>query len=555
MSGWCGMSGDNKATAAKALNGHPDVSLPGVLVVADAEQASTLQGLCGARIECLTASDWPSARVLLASQWIGLVVVAIDAHGNDVEDRIAWLRELGHDWPEVLSVVRIVGVDASDMARLEERLTDCPRLFHVLRRECCAGELERVLGHALRLYHLERECERLKTERKLFEPTVLGRLEAHRSGLRDAGGFETILRGPDSPLNRVCDMAARIAGFDVPVLVMGETGTGKELMARAIHASSLRSDKPFHAVNCGAVADELLESELFGHCKGAFTGAHVSRIGMLEQAHGGTILLDEIGDISPAFQIRLLRFLQEGEVRPAGTNGVRRVDARIIAATNRDLAAEVAAGRFREDLYHRLVVAPVTVPPLRERRGDIALLAETLLARVASAHGLRIAGFSHEAMAYLRTYSWPGNVRELENQITRMAILSTGTWLGGELLEPHVRGAGGVNGVSNDAYADHPHDEVPSLACSGVADRVPASWPEALTPTPTLPSTPPTAEPDGRVGGDTGDGTLREKVERMEVRCLVQALERHCGNKTRAAGELGISRIGLRAKLQRYGIG
>ena len=497
-------------------------SLPSVLVIgAASERADALEDVTQGHLECLRATHWEEARALLVSEWIGLVVVELAdqtdqtgdaARGRGLSPDGGWARELAHRWPEVQCLVIADHRSTS--------VGDWPEAFHLVCRLSPIEVLGRTIGGALRQYQLERECRRLRAERALYQPTVQARLAAHRLRMREAGRFETIIRAPGSPLEPLCDMAARIAGFDVPVLVMGESGTGKELMARAIHASSLRSEMPFYALDCGAVTDELLESELFGHCKGAFTGASSSRVGLLERAHEGTLLLDEIGDTSSAFQLRLLRFLQEGEVRPVGTNEVRQLDVRVIAATNRDLMAEVAAGRFREDLYHRLTVAPVELPPLRERACDIAALAEVLLARIASRHGVRVGGFTEEAMACLCAYSWPGNVRELENQITRMVMLATGEKLGVELLSPHLR---------TDEWRQQPVERRQDLQ-------------------------PPPKETTTAAQNEDA-GTLREQVERLEARCLAQALERHGGNKSRTASELGLSRIGLRAKLQRYGIG
>ncbi|MPT21836.1 MAG: sigma-54-dependent Fis family transcriptional regulator, partial [Starkeya sp.] len=254
--------------------------------------------------------------------------------------------------------------------------------------------------------------------------------------------------------------------------------------------------------------DELLESELFGHKKGSFTGAYATRIGLLDQADGGTILLDEIGDVSPAFQVKLLRFLQEGEIRPVGSNETRRVDVRILAATHRDLAGEVKAGRFREDLYYRLAAMVLTLPPLRERRGDLRVLAPRILDSLSSAHGKRTQGFTEEALACIEAYDWPGNVRELQNELTRMLVLAGGGPLGADLLSPHVlRGAAASS--ANATAAD-------------LAVR------------------------------DTGP--LKDRIERMEALILMETLLRCRWNKSRAAEELGLSRVGLRAKLDRYGI-
>jgi two-component system, NtrC family, response regulator HupR/HoxA len=340
-------------------------------------------------------------------------------------------------------------------------------------------------------------------------------MERRRASLRRRFRLDGIRRSPESPLNSVCDQVARIAPYDVPVLITGESGTGKELFARALHYNSTRADKPFVAENCAALADDILESELFGHERGAFTGAVNARIGLFEQADGGTIFLDEIGEVSPAFQVKLLRVLQEGEVRPVGSNRRRRVDVRVLAATNRDLARERRGGRFREDLYYRLAGLCLHLPPLRDRRVDIPLIATGLLEELAEALGKPCRGLTDEAMGCLQAYDWPGNVRELRNELQRMLIMAPGEWLGAEVLDPRVlRG-----GTCTEARSDH---DDPSDA--GAAEVLPVP------------------------------GGLKEQVEALEERLVREALERHGWNKSHAAMALGLSRVGLRNKLERYGL-
>jgi DNA-binding NtrC family response regulator len=210
-----------------------------------------------------------------------------------------------------------------------------------------------------------------------------------------------------------------------PVLIQGESGTGKELVARAIHTHSVRSARPFVALNCGAVTETLLESELFGHVRGAFTGAIADRKGVFEQAHGGTVFLDEIGDMPPAMQVKLLRVLQDGEVRPVGGNRAIHTDARVVAATNVDLDRAVADQRFRQDLYYRLSVIVIQIPPLRDRREDIPLLIEQFVRNAAARTGRHVV-IAPEAVVALTSYRWPGNVRELENTIERLVVFSRG---------------------------------------------------------------------------------------------------------------------------------
>ena len=213
------------------------------------------------------------------------------------------------------------------------------------------------------------------------------------------------------------------------MLITGPSGAGKELFARALHYNSLRSDRPFVVENCGAMPDELLASELFGHKKGSFTGAITDHVGLFEQADGGTIFLDEIGEISPAFQVKLLRVLQEREIRRLGEQQRRKVNVRVVASTNRDLEEEVRAGRFRQDLYFRLAEVTLELPALSSRTIDIPVLANSFLQTAMHQFDKPVKGFSEEAIACMKRYSWPGNVRELQNEVRRMLVMCEGEWL------------------------------------------------------------------------------------------------------------------------------
>jgi transcriptional regulator with GAF, ATPase, and Fis domain len=240
-----------------------------------------------------------------------------------------------------------------------------------------------------------------------------------------ARGFEGIV-GESSALQAVLKKVAQVAPVETTVLLTGETGTGKELIARAIHAASPRSSRPMVKVNCGAIPSGLVESELFGHERGAFTGALQRRIGRFEQANGGTLFLDEVGELPADVQVKLLRILQEQEFERVGGTTTQRVDVRIIAATNRNLAAEVAAGRFRADLYYRLNVFPVRIPSLRERPGDVRLLVQHFLAQFQRKLAKPLKSVSAESMARLESYAWPGNIRELQNVLERACVLAEG---------------------------------------------------------------------------------------------------------------------------------
>jgi len=238
-------------------------------------------------------------------------------------------------------------------------------------------------------------------------------------------GFGEII-GQSGPMRAVFRLVEGVASASSTVLILGESGTGKELIARAIHRSSARASKPFVAVNCSSIPDTLIESELFGHVKGAFTNANTSRAGLFEVADKGTLFLDEVGDLSLAAQVKLLRALQEGEIKRVGANETRVVDVRVVAATNVDLAEKIAGGRFREDLYYRLNVIAIELPTLRERRDDIPILAQHFLRKFARKSGKDVKRFAPDTLATLTAYSWPGNVRQLENAIERAVVLARG---------------------------------------------------------------------------------------------------------------------------------
>jgi DNA-binding NtrC family response regulator len=291
----------------------------------------------------------------------------------------------------------------------------------------------------------------------------------------------------------------RIAKAEATVLVSGESGTGKELVAQAIHELSGRSEGPFVAVNCGAIPRELIESELFGHEKGAFTGATDRRIGRIESADKGTLFLDEIGELDPAVQVKLLRALQERTFERVGSSSSITVDVRIVTATNRDLAQEVANGNFREDLYYRINVVPVALPPLRERREDIRLLAETFVTRADPTKKL-----TRTAIASLEGYSWPGNVRELQNAIEHGMALCEGDTID---------------------LADLPI----SIGRTGQAEALREQWRQ-------------------------GEHGFEETVKRFETEILREALESHLWNQTRTANALGITRRVLKLKMDKLGI-
>jgi two-component system, NtrC family, response regulator PilR len=275
-----------------------------------------------------------------------------------------------------------------------------------------------------------------------------------RREIRRLTGQDKII-GRSAKMRAIFDMIMTVAPQTSRVLITGESGTGKELVARAIHENSPRAQEPFITINCGAFAESLLESELFGYLKGSFTGANENRRGLFQAAHGGTLFLDEIGNMSPNMQVKLYRVLQEGKVRPLGSTEEIDIDVRVIAATNRDLEKAIAADEFREDLFYRISVIPMHLPPLRERREDISLMVRAFLERFRTAMGKPVEGIEPEAMARLESYDWPGNVRELENTMERSMALETGPMISLAVLPEKIRLATPGQGSSLSAASHH----------------------------------------------------------------------------------------------------
>ena len=446
-----------------------------------------------------TASGAAEAERILAEDWVQVVISDQRMPGiNGIE----FLKGVRERWPEVIRMIISGYTDPGDII---EGINEAG-IYQYITKPWHPDQLLLAVRNAARLYQLQHEYDLLAVEAKVVAPVLERQLTQRREQLKRVFHMDEIVRAEGSPLDEICDLTLRIASYDIVVLVTGESGTGKELFARALHYNSLRADKPFVVENCGALPDPLLESELFGHKRGAFTGAICDRVGLFEQADGGTVFLDEIGEISPAFQVKLLRVLQGGEFRPLGSNQRRKANVRVVAATNRNLAEEVRAGRFREDLYYRLSVMHLHLPPLRARSMDIPLLAKRALEWAVKLHGKPIKGFTDEAIAYMQAYVWPGNVRELENEVQRMLVLADGDSLGKELLSAPICASGLRGG---------------GILCSS----------------------------------PLAGGSLKERVERMEAHILQEVLIRHGWNKSRAAAELGLSRVGLRSKVERYGLG
>lgn len=415
---------------------------------------------------------------------------------------VSFLKEVRTRWPDIVRIILSGYTDAEDIIT---GVNDAG-IWQYLLKPWQPEQLLLTLQRAAEVWRLQQENQRLSLDLRTAEPVLKRQVDKKQEKAKRQFGLSAFIRAPGSPVDAVCALVERVAPYDLSVMVTGESGTGKEMVARAIHYESARADKAFVTENCGALPDTLLESELFGYKRGAFTGAVEDRVGLFQQADGGTLFLDEIGETSPAFQVKLLRVLQEGEFRPLGSHRSVTVDVRVIAATNRDLEADVRNGRFREDLYYRLATIALHVPSLRERTGDLPLLARALLEQSARALGKAVSGFAPATLAGLAAYHWPGNVRELQNEILRMVALADGPELGADLLSPRVLRRAPVDLASVENWAD-------------------------------------------RLSGN-----LKERMEQLELQVLQAAMQRHKGNKSRAAHELGLSRVGLRAKLNRHGI-
>ncbi len=479
--------------------------LPAVLVIDDEVRSlEALRRTLEEDFEVYTAADAEAATTILEREApVGGVQIILCDQRMPGTTGVEFLRGVRDRWPDSVRIILSGYTESEDIiAGINEA-----GIYQYLLKPWQPEQLLVTLRNAHNVWRLQQENQRLSVELRAAEPVLKKRVEMKYERVKREFGLDGLIRAPGSPLDTVCTLIGKVAPFDLSVLISGESGTGKEMVARAIHYCSRRADKAFVVENCGALPDQLLEAELFGYKRGAFTGAYEDRAGRFQQADGGTIFLDEIGETSPAFQVKLLRVLQEGEFRPLGGARPVSVDVRVIAATNRDLEAEVREGRFREDLYYRLATVPLHVPPLRERPMDIPLLAERPLEASQKALGKNCEGFTGEAAACIAAYRWPGNVRELQNEILRMLALAETPRLGAELLSPRVLRT--------------PVGETQAAELSLLA---------------------------GMSGG------LKERMEQLEAQVVKEALIRHRWNKSRAAAELGLSRVGLRNKLERYGL-
>jgi two-component system response regulator AtoC len=417
------------------------------------------------------------------------------------------LRELAaRDYDAIVTDVRMPRMDGLSLVRAAQQVAPDATVIvmsaygsHDLAIEAMKAGAYDYLGKPFRpdevllVLRKAEERERLRAENRRLRREI----EASR------GQAAIIAESP--AMKEVLRVVSKVAPAKTTVLITGESGTGKELVARAVHELSPRNGGPFVAVNCGAIPDQLIESELFGHAKGAFTGAQSAKRGLFEEADSGTLLLDEIGDLPLQLQVTLLRALQEGEIRRVGDARSIKVDVRVLAATNRDLAQEVAQGKFREDLFYRLNVVAVKLPPLRDRPEELPLLAERFISQHASRLGIPRKGLSSEAVALLQEWRWPGNVRELENALERALVLSEGDEIEPEALPEEIRSAHKASGP------------------------------------------PPTPQ--------EGDLSVKRAQRALEADLIRRALERTGGNRSRAAELLELSPRALLYKIREFGLG
>ncbi|MCD6288062.1 MAG: sigma-54-dependent Fis family transcriptional regulator [Candidatus Hydrogenedentes bacterium] len=454
--------------------------MPQILVVDDEESMRKLLSIMLERdgYRPVTAGTLESAKKLLKEHSFDVVITDLQL-GNDKNGGLKILEQVRDTHPEVPTIL-ITAYGSTDMAIEATRRG----AFYYIEKPFQNDKIRLTVERAAENKRLHDENRRLREER--------GKL----------GHIEDII-GSSGPIREVKTRIRKVADLSSTVLILGESGTGKELVARAIHQMSPRADKPFVAINCGAIPANLLETELFGHKKGAFTGAVTDKKGLFEEAQGGTLMLDEVGDMELSTQVKLLRVIEERVMKPLGSTEQVPVDVRIISATNRDLETLIEEGAFREDLYYRLNVIPVRLPPLRERRDDIPALAYRFLERCTERLGKTVSTISPEAMELLEKYRWPGNVRELQNIIERAVALCSGT-----VIEPNDI----AEKVRN--YIDVPTKGLMALPADGV--------------------------------------NLEEQTEQIERTLIEQAMQRANYSQKRAAQLLGLTPRSLRYRLTKY---
>ena len=462
------------------------------------KQAVLLHQRLEAHYSILLADTFEEVHDILNSQEVDL---AICQHETESFDALRLLHDMRISNPDTIRVLAGSITDDESGRAIHEAA-----IYQFLPSQAPLDQVELLVRRALENRELSYRHRHLSRELKIAEDVLQKYKNKISDDLDEGYRFEKLVySNPD--MAALCSMAKKAAVTMLPILIQGETGTGKELLASAIHLHSDRKDQPLLVHNCGGMSDELLHSELFGHKRGSFTGAVSDRLGLLPAADGGTVFLDEIADVSPKFQVSLLRFLQEGEIKPLGSDEIKYCDVRVIAACNQDLEKMVEEGQFRQDLYYRLNGFELRIPPLRQRLDDIQVLANFLINKFASTLGKRVLGATPDVIEKFQHYEWPGNVRELENELKRMmALTDNGSYISTEQLSPNIRDVK----VKPQSY--------------------------------------------GGVALDLAGGSLKEKVEEIEVRIISEALLQNRWNQSKTASALGLSRVGLSNKIKRYGL-
>jgi two-component system response regulator HupR/HoxA len=480
--------------ARRSPGGHPY----GILIVDDEPAIlESLELTLGSDYRVFTATRGEDGLGILEREDVALII------SDQVLPGVSGVEFLEKAIERNPNAIRMLLTGYADIGSLVRGINE-GRIYRYIQKPWEPDEVRLNVKRALEAYELATENVQLAAALSEANERLRAENLTLRREVERRYAFDQII-GSSPAMNQVFEVMQKVAETDATVLVTGETGTGKDLVARAIHYAGSRKAQRFVAQNCAALPDTLLESELFGHKRGAFTGAHADKNGLFEIAHRGTIFLDEVGETHPGMQVRLLRVLQDGEIRPLGSSETRRVDVRIIAATNRDLRKDVETGRFREDLFYRLRVVELRLPSLRERRSDIPLLAHHFLDISNEKMGKRLTGFTNAAMDRLVGYGWSGNVRELENEIERTVALSgDADTISADMLSEHIRGA-------PPAAAADPQDAPP------------------------------------------GDLDLNRAVDALKQRLIGAAL-REAGSKTRAAERLGIPRQSLQKMMKRLGL-
>ena len=465
-----------------------------LLIDGEAQNLAALEKVLKRDHRVLKAASGAQAIDLLRREKVDLILT-----NHRIAD-MTGVRILNHARKICPAVVRMIITDHTETMDVIDAI-NTGRVTHFFTKPWEPDHLRTRIREALNEYSHRLQNARLLEKLKGNHSKLHAEVKVLRNRLPKAPGDHGII-GQSPAILRVVELMTVAAGSEINVLITGETGTGKELLARSIHGISQRRGNAFVAQNCGSIPEGLLESELFGHKRGSFTGAHFDKPGLFEVADGGTVLLDEIADTPPSLQVRLLRFLEERAFRRIGETHQRKVDVRIISATNRILEDVVAAGTFREDLYYRLNAFPVHIVPLRQRREDIPPLASAFLTEECGRSGKRVDGFSPGAMELLCNYDFPGNVRELANEVSRsVAFVRDGGTLTEDLLSNTVR-----------------------QAAAGQNERPKAG------------------------------GSLKAAVEQLEKEMILKCLARNNWNKSRTAETLGLSRVGLNKKILRYGL-